>query len=396
MKRKQLVLEHRDMMYHSRELVHLCVPKEINLMFYTIVSLVVCLIVLLLTVKINDVIKVSGIVRTETNNSSVNNIIAGQIETIFYKSGQFVEKGDVLFCLKKDVYQTVMNDLENEIADTKKELDCVETLIHCSKNFDRNYFENHSVDTIVSEGTDLFVQSQLEEYYNTVDYMQKQIAIYDFHYQNVKNQPEILFNQNDLEETLLELKLSQQELERYKATFLAENIQKQKALEFNLVKLEQELIRTKEQYSFIEIKAPISGFVQEVSSLNVGDYVVENQNVLVIIPDDTKSFKVELNVPTKDIGEITTGMKVKYRLSAFPFFEYRGAEGEIESIDSDIRQGNSGQLFYRVCSDIDKVSFKNKKGIEYPLRAGIEVNARIVLEKISVIHFILRKMDFIQ
>ena len=388
MKQKKLVLEHDNMMYYSRELVQLCIPKELDLLFYVIVSLVVCISVLLVSVRINDVIKVSGIVRTETNNSSVNNIIAGQIETIFYKSGQFVENGDVLFSLKKDVYQTVINDLENEITDTRKELNCVEALIHFS--------EDCSIGTFDPEGTDIFVRSQLEEYLNTVDYMQKQIAIYDFHYQKLRDQPEILFNQYELDEALLELKLIQQELERYKASFLAENIQKQKTLELKLVKLEQELIRTKEQYSFIEIKAPISGFVQEVSSLNVGDYVVENQNVLVIVPDDTKSFKVELEVPTKDIGEITAGMEVKYRLSAFPFFEYRGAEGLIESIDSDVRQGNGGQLFYRVCSDIDKVSFKNKKGIEYPLRAGIEVSARIVLEKISVIHFILRKMDFIQ
>ena len=391
MKQKQLVLEHKNMMYYSRELVHLCVPKEITVMFYTIVSLVVCLIVLLLTVKINDVVKVSGIVRTETNNSNVNNIIAGQIETIFYKPGQFVEKGNILFSLKKDVYQTVMNDLENEIVDSKSELDCVNTLINCS-----NCSEN--VDDFISSISvaDGFVYSQLEEYFKTVDYMKKQIAIYDFHYQNVKNQPDLLFNKNEVEKAFLELKLSQQELERYKANFLAENIQKQKTLELKLAKLEQELIRTKEQYSFLDISAPISGFVQEVSSLNVGDYVVENQNVLVIVPDDTKSFKVELEVPTKNIGEITSGMEVKYRLSAFPFFEYRGAEGFIEAIDSDVRQGNDGQLFYRVCSDIDKVSFKNKKGIEYPLRAGIEVSARIVLEKISVIHFILRKMDFIQ
>ena len=391
MKQKQLVLEHKNMMYYSRELVHLCVPKEITVMFYTIVSLVVCLIVLLLTVKINDVVKVSGIVRTETNNSNVNNIIAGQIETIFYKPGQFVEKGNILFSLKKDVYQTVMNDLENEIVDSKSELDCVNTLINCS-----NCSEN--VDDFISSISvaDGFVYSQLEEYFKTVDYMKKQIAIYDFHYQNVKNQPDLLFNKNEVEKAFLELKLSQQELERYKANFLAENIQKQKTLELKLAKLEQELIRTKEQYSFLDISAPISGFVQEVSSLNVGDYVVENQNVLVIVPDDTKSFKVELEVPTKNIGEITSGMEVKYRLSAFPFFEYRGAEGFIETIDSDVRQGNDGQLFYRVCSDIDKVSFKNKKGQEYPLRAGIEVNARIVLEKISVIHFILRKMDFIQ
>ena len=47
-------------------------------------------------------------------------------------------------------------------------------------------------------------------------------------------------------------------------------------------------------------------------------------------------------------------------------------------------------------SDIERTSFKSNKGIEYPLRAGIEVNARIVLEKISVMHFILRKLDFMQ
>jgi multidrug resistance efflux pump len=207
-----------------------------------------------------------------------------------------------------------MNDLENEIVDSKSELDCVNTLINCS-----NCSEN--VDDFISSISvaDGFVYSQLEEYFKTVDYMKKQIAIYDFHYQNVKNQPDLLFNKNEVEKAFLELKLSQQELERYKANFLAENIQKQKTLELKLAKLEQELIRTKEQYSFLDISAPISGFVQEVSSLNVGDYVVENQNVLVIVPDDTKSFKVELEVPTKNIGEITSGMEVKYRLSAFPF-----------------------------------------------------------------------------
>ena len=47
-----------------------------------------------------------------------------------------------------------------------------------------------------------------------------------------------------------------------------------------------------------------------------------------------------------------------------------------------------------MCSDINRTSFISNKGIEYPLRAGIEVDARIILEKISVVHFILRKLDF--
>lgn len=384
---KRFVLEHNNMMYYSREIIQLCIPKEINIMFYTIVSLVFCVAILLVTVRINDVVKVSGIVRTEANNSSVNNVIAGQIDAIYYKQDQFVEKGDILFSLKKDFYQTIKNDLENEIEDNKKELRCTEILISCCEN------EAKKIDVYDDNS---FIEAKVHEYYSKIEYLKRQIAIDEYRYEKIINQPEVFFRQSDLEETLLSLKLSQQELENYQTAFLSENIQKKKALELAIEKLEQELIRSDEQYSFLDVRAPVSGFVQEISTLNIGDYVVENQNVLVIIPNDKRNFKVELNIPTKDIGEITKGMKVKYRLSAFPFYEYKGAEGIIESIDSDVRQGSRGELFYRVCSNIDRVSFKSKKNVEYSIRPGIEVDARIVLEKIPVIHFILRKMDFIQ
>ena len=218
----------------------------------------------------------------------------------------------------------------------------------------------------------------------------------NYKYQKEKNRPLALYNQRAVDEALMSYELSCQELEKYKSSFLSELMQKKKNFELSLEKMEQELLRTKEEYTFLDVRSPISGFVQEISSLNAGDYLFANQEVVVIVPDDSRNFRVELSVPTKDIGEITTGLRVKYRLSAFPFFEYKGAEGEINSIDSDVRRGSGNQLCYRVYSDIERTSFKSNKGIEYPLRAGIEVNARIVLEKISVMHFILRKLDFMQ
>ena len=45
----------------------------------------------------------------EINGQCVNNIIAGQIESIFYRPGQFVEKGNVLFSLKKEVIRGNLN-----------------------------------------------------------------------------------------------------------------------------------------------------------------------------------------------------------------------------------------------------------------------------------------------
>lgn len=386
MKKKFSVIEHGNMMYYSRELVQIALPKEINLMFFTISSLVVCIILLLTVVKINDVVRVNGIIRTEKNNSTVKNVLAGEIEEIYFENEQYVETGEVLYSLKKDYSKALMKELENEISNVKEELYCIQVLL-----------EGYSEEQIViSAEENLFVYSKLKEYLETIDYLKKEISILDYKYQKERNRPNALYNQRSVDEALMSYELSCQELEKYKSSFLSELTQKKKNYELSLEKLEQELLRTKEEYTFLDVRSPISGFVQEISSLNAGDYLFANQEVVVIVPDDSRNFRVELSVPTKDIGEITTGLRVKYRLSAFPFFEYKGAEGEINSIDSDVRKSSGNQLCYRVYSDIERTSFKSNKGIEYPLRAGIEVNARIVLEKISVMHFILRKLDFMQ
>ena len=107
------------------------------------------------------------------------------------------------------------------------------------------------------------------------------------------------------------------------------------------------------------------------------------------------TFRVEMQISPKDMGKIKSGLKVKYRLSAFPFFEYKGAEGIITAVDPDIRSGNNGLLYYIVYADLDRVVFKNRHGDSFPVRSGLETDARIVLETESIIYYILRKIDFL-
>ena len=39
--------------------------------------------------------------------------------------------------------------------------------------------------------------------------------------------------------------------------------------------------------------------------------------------------------------------------------------------------------------------FENKKGESFPIKAGLETNSYIVLERNSIISYILRKIDFV-
>ena len=88
--------------------------------------------------------------------------------------------------------------------------------------------------------------------------------------------------------------------------------------------------------------------------------------------------------------------KVKYRLSAFPFYEYQGADGIITSIDPDIRNSPDGKnVFYSVYADINRIVFSNRRGEKFPIRAGLETDVRIVLDRKPIIFYLLKKLDFI-
>jgi multidrug efflux pump subunit AcrA (membrane-fusion protein) len=148
-------------------------------------------------------------------------------------------------------------------------------------------------------------------------------------------------------------------------------------------------LRTTELYS------PVDGYVQEISSLNRDDYLFSNQEVLKIVPDTDLLYRIELKIPAKNAGKLQTGMKVKLRFPAFPYFEFRGAMGTIQSIDPDAIASSNGELFFTVLTNIDRSILFDTKGIEYPIRVGLQAEARIVLESKTVLMHLLRKMDFL-
>lgn len=384
MKNNQLICEHSKLMYYSRELVHLKTPKEINYIFYSILAFMMMIGICLFTVKINDVIKVKGIVRAKENSSDIQNIIPGTLVEKNYKPNQFVNAGDVLFRINDDDYTANMKVLTSDYENTLKDLECTDAILEGIK-------ENKS-----SYKNDEYIDSQIDDYLKTISYMNRQIQINKYEYEYERKLPSSIKNAKTEKELYYRYKLSLDELSKYKASYIAQLENNRKDLLALKLSLEQQILKTEKTYSYLVIKAPVSGYVQEITQLNPGDYVFANQRILKIIPTDKNEFKIQLSVPTKDIGEIKEGTDVKYRLSAFPFFEYRGAEGKIVSIDPDIRQNENNQLVYLIYSDINKTSFVNYAGEEYPLRAGIEVDARIVMNKIQLISYIFRKMGYIK
>lgn len=371
-------------MVYSKEFLQLKVPSEIKVLLYTIIILFTTALVFLFVGKIDDVIKVHGIVRTEGNISSVKNVISGKIIEINFKPGQKVFKGDFLYKIDPAIYDSQRENLLAEKNNIEERLNGLEQL-------SQSYYQNKN---LVSKSNEVAF-TRYESYRTNVEKLliQKKISYQTL--QDEKNLPESLRNQKNINQRKLEYDYNSKNLESFKADFINSINQEKNELTLAFSTVTQEIQKLDSQYEFLKVYAPVDGFVQEIASLNLGDYLESGANVLNIIPNDEKNFRVEMQISPKDMGKIKPGLKVKYRLSAFPFFEYKGAEGIITAVDPDIRSGNNGYLYYIVYANLDRALFKNRHGEAFPVRAGLETDARIVLETERIIYYILRKIDFL-
>jgi membrane fusion protein, heavy metal efflux system len=141
---------------------------------------------------------------------------------------------------------------------------------------------------------------------------------------------EFIDMQKDLAESAAQLNRLKTEYERQKE-MLAENIGAKKDLisaesAFNVEKakhgalklkieilgLEPSKIEQGDFYTFYNIRAPISGFVNNIST-NIGQFVEPQQTIAEII--DTRTFQLKISVFGTDIGKVKEGQDVNFYLA---------------------------------------------------------------------------------
>ncbi len=372
------------MMKNTREFFLLKVPKELNILFYVTFFFFITCICIICFGKFDEVIKVHGIVRTKNNVSIVKNVLEGQITAIYFKPGQRIHKNDILYKIDSSIYDTQKNVIDSKIVDIQNKLEGTKLLI--------SSFESDT--NLISKDNKVYF-NQFENFMNQKNELILQSKLAYSIYQEELNNHSAIRNQKNINQRKIEYDVVQNELESYKSSFSSQIYSEEMELKNQLNELKQEQEAFLVKYDFLNMKAPISGYVQEISSLNVGDFLQADSNVLNIIPDDKESYRVEIQVTQKDMGKLSEGMDVKHRLTAFPFFEFKGANGKITAIDPDIRSSDEIGLYYVVYADIDKTVFSNKKGEAFTIKAGLETDSRIVIQKTRIISYIFRKLDFI-
>jgi HlyD family secretion protein len=140
--------------------------------------------------------------------------------------------------------------------------------------------------------------------------------------------------------------------------------------------------------NFLQITAPVSGIVTDLTSTQPGDKIQANAPLGGIAPRGSRSI-VKVAIAESDRAFLREGLPVKLKFSAFPFQRYGTIAGTLEYISPATKSGSQNQpptYEARVSLDRDYYQVGETK---YPLRYGMTASVEIVVRQRRLIDLAL-------
>lgn len=379
-----VILMPPDRLDYSQEVLLYKEPRELSLTVWIIAALFAAVLCWIVFGKVEEVVRAKGLVRPISNISQVKNAVSGEIVGLYYANGDRVEKGELL--LQIDVRSLKAQEAALKSAYEKLRIK-TEGLRQTEKSF---YGKTVCID---KRNTAAFTRFQAFSYQKEL--LEKRYALAEKTRKEALRMPSDAITGAKLRELEYEADIQLLNLETYKSSFIKEISVEYAQCVVELEDLKSRAEQVRQSIKNSSVFAPIAGRVQEISSLNKNDYLFADQKILNIIPDDGRTYKAELKIPAKMSGKLEKGMRVKLRFPAFPFHEFGGAEGTVVSIDPDATADVSGMLYFTVSADIDKAFLEDRKKRRYPVKSGLETEARIILRERTILWYILKQFDLV-
>ncbi|MDE2435911.1 MAG: HlyD family type I secretion periplasmic adaptor subunit [Sphingomonadales bacterium] len=141
--------------------------------------------------------------------------------------------------------------------------------------------------------------------------------------------------------------------------------------------------------SATELRAPVTGFVNDVKVNTVGGFVGAGEKVMQIVPQGDKLL-IEARVTPKDIAFIKVGDHAVVKVTAYDFSIYGGLTGQVKNISADsIYDENERQAYYIVTIETDR-SYIEKNGRRLPIMPGMICDAEIITGRKSILTYLFK------
>lgn len=155
-----------------------------------------------------------------------------------------------------------------------------------------------------------------------------------------------------------------------------------------MAEVQETLVRLKARFSRQDVRAPVTGTVQELTVVNVGQVVQPGAVLMQVVPEDAV-LECEVRISTRDIAYVHEGQPVEVRVSAYDFSRYGTAKGKLHRISATSVVDAQGQPYFKGWVSLANPYVGDVPG-RYPIRPGMGVEAEILTGEKSLIAYLIK------
>jgi hemolysin D len=140
--------------------------------------------------------------------------------------------------------------------------------------------------------------------------------------------------------------------------------------------------------NFLQILAPVSGIVTDLTSTQTGDKVQANAPLGGIAPSHSRSV-VKVEIAENDRAFLREGLPVKLKFNAFPYQRYGAIDGTLEYVSPATKPSAATKLpVYEARISLER-DYYQVAGTRYPLRYGMTAAVEIIVRERRLIDLAL-------
>ncbi|MDP0589291.1 MAG: HlyD family type I secretion periplasmic adaptor subunit [Candidatus Endonucleobacter bathymodioli] len=410
----------------------LAVPQGASFLIILAVFATIALILWASIMEVDEIAKAHGKVIPSKHVQLIQSLEGGIVKEINVIEGQAVQVGDVLVVID-DVY--AQSDVDENANSYNALLARFVSLTARLKNKESVEFpeELQSHVKIITQERERFnarrhkdeseilelefsIKQKHQEYESAVSEKRAQDANYKLSVQEmVLNEPllksgaiskvEYLHIRQKTNESLSRLNHANNNVPKMQAS-LSEAMQKRESyiheakyqdekerneLQAKLNTMSSKGVSLQAKLSHSVISSPVVGIVKKINFNTVGGVIRSGMDIMEIVPTDDKLL-IEVEVKPKDIGFISAGLPAVVKVTAFDFSTYGGLEGVVTFISADTITDKKGNSFYLSRIRTKSNILKDKNNEEHAIIPGMKTEVRIVLDKKSILSYILNPM----
>lgn len=402
--------------------------KTARIMTYTIAIMFTVFIVWACIGKMDIIATATGKLIPAANIKTIQTLVDSEIEEIYVVEGQYVKEGQKLIKFNQTEVAANIDRIRNEMTALDMANSRLMALMTDSPN--ENFIYNEDTNKELIKLHNDYLNSQLKQYNSQVKVLEGNIERAARQKETVSAEIErlnkilpsmqerldkkrILADQgllarltfmeqeeqltNVREERNIQIKKkgeaeqeiasSEQALDQYKAEFAKQISEEYTANKEKLISYSHEMTKYQEALKRTLVKAPLSGYVQQLVYHTIGGVIESAKPIMNIVPEDYQ-LEAEVMILNKDIGFVHAGQEVEIKIDSFPFTKYGTTKGEVRNISGDAIMDEKLGLVYssRITLHENKIV---ADGQEVLLKPGMGVTAEIKTGKRKVIEYLL-------